>query len=336
MSSVRLIADLNEMIIEKYITDYPTFRRFLLTVVDRDERIGYIRKYMRNFATDKYLESLRSSYNKDERVLIRTLCGIFGSYKKEIIVLDDLTNIPFYEGITNILITYEMKTLITLSHYSDIKCVNIREHLNVSPEDFVRAFPKLRKLECYEIDFIDRVLAISTTIEEVIFYRFHGINTTIPLKYPRVKFIIKFENIGYLEKSGILGLPNIKNISCSLWSDYTEIQHFNPMSAKIESLRISVSSSTYSPIIIPNHFKYLRFLTIVLCYEQPAGDIIIDGFPVLEYIEILANNNGAATCKIANVPYIFCLTIIGSVNPDIDYETVSILDIGQNPFNPRI
>jgi hypothetical protein len=330
MSTISLVADLNEKIICENITDYPTFRRFLLTIRNRDERIGYIRKYLQRFVTDIYLYSFSPVYDNartNDDVMFTTINANFGITKQRIVVLNDLVEIPFDENIDILTISYGLSTLKNLKAYANIEIMEIRGRIIVSPEDFVRAFPKLRILKCIDENFIDCVLEISTTIEEIEFFSYHGLDKLIPLRHPKIKFTSTYDGVSYLENSEIPTEPVIKNLSCILSDSSNLICEFDPINAKIEALNITVNANSHSPLVIPKCYKDLRFLSILFLYTDYRNvDIVIDGFPLLEFIEIYSADMNRATCRIANVPYIFCLKTANIFDLDIDYKTVSILE----------
>ena len=330
MLTARLVPDLNEMIIENFITDYPTFRRFLITVGDSKYAAQYIRKYLKKFIADKYVESHNPEYiPKYETVDYRidTTKTFFGVMVNDLRLHSDSVEVPFVDFVNHITLPYAAKSLENLRAYSGIESIEVRENIQVSPEEFLRTFPKLRKMKCSDVRFIDDVLAISTTIKEVDYRAYHGLDGKLPMKYPGVKFTSSYDGVSFFENSGIPFGPVIENLSCTLNDSAYSICNFDPMNANVESLRMVVSSSSQKKIVIPSHFTKLRFLTIIFYYSDcPNVDIEIDGFPVLEFVEIFSNCEKKATCRIANVPYIFCLKTSSSFNLDIDYETVSILE----------
>lgn len=329
MSEVHLVEDLNNMIIDKFIHDYPTFRRFLLTFgEDREQIVHYIRKYTKKFITNIYVRSFKREYifHSDYRNFsIITQKTSLGSLGNTLEVTDHSKDIPFFEDVTKISFQWNVSTLKHMKLYSDIQKVEISGFNEISPEDFVRAFPKLRELKSLDINFIDRVLAISTTIKKVEFSGYDGIKKIIPLKYPNVEFISIYDNMPVLYRSGVLNEPKVNNLKCRVQCYSNKMLDFNSKNIIIESLCVIVKNK--KTIVIPKQFKDLRFLSInFYVQEQQNVDIIIDGFPHLEFIAIYSCSINGATCRIANVPYIFCLKISKYFALDIDHETVSIFE----------
>jgi hypothetical protein len=128
-----------------------------------------------------------------------------------------------------------------------------------------------------------------------------------------------------LEQSGIPDGPIVKNLKCALTGTAYDICSFDPRNAIIESLSIRVNID--EPVVIPTRYKDLRFLEVTFVYTDRRNvNVVIDGFPNLEFIEIYSRVSNGATCRIANVPYIMSLVADRHFDLDIDHETVSILE----------
>jgi hypothetical protein len=324
-----LIEDLNEKIIAEFIHDYPTFRRFLITIGEDQEQVTYyIRKYLKKFITRSYVRSFIQNFefedldNNYKGYVWKTPLGVS---EKMLSVASEVEPIPFFDDVTHLSLPHYVQTVENLRSYSNIEFVEIHNMTNLSPEEFVRTFPKLRTLKCGNAYFLHRLLAISTTIKEVEFSAHCGMTSVLPLKYPKINFVGKYNTVELLENSEIPNEPRVENLKCALSGSAWDICFYDPKNANIESLHIN--SYNDGPIVIPKHYKDLRFLRITFVYANHKNvDIVIDGFPCLEFVEIYSCLPNRSTCRIANVPYIFTLKVSRQFDLDIDYETVSIFE----------
>jgi hypothetical protein len=324
MSTICLVADLNDMIIDKFIHDYPTFRRFLLTIGnDREQIAHYIRKYLPKFTTEEYayISQIIPGISMIGNYHISKLTTKYGLIKNSMIIFNNSEDIPFVDGVDSIYFTTTLKNLEKTRSYSNVNSIYICGPIKVSPEDFAQAFPNLRIFRCIDEDFIDKLLAINSNIKKII-YDSKGISDINPLKYPNVEFHSWYNTNDLLETAHF-----IKNLKCVLEGRVESICNFIPVNHIIESLKINVDTEKDSHLVIPKHYKDIRFLTISIYYAENKNiEIVIDGFPFLELINIVTNLKGRAKCKISNVPYIFYLGFDKSCDLDIDYETVTILE----------
>jgi hypothetical protein len=324
MSTVCLIYDLNDMIIDKFIHDYPTFRRFLLTIGnDRAQIAHYIRKYMKRFFMNEFSMNQHMCYisRLDKPHIIRKKVTKNGIAKHIMVVINDSFEVPFFEGIDELSFDYELKNLTTTRAYSHIEVVEIFGEIAVSPRDFVLAFPNIRKILCSDIEFIDKVLALNSKIKKIIWTCYSGMKEIIPLKYPNVEFIT---SLIYSEiKTG----PIVKNMKCSLSLKAQQLNDVGSINMIVEKLHIIVDIEDNSVLVIPKIYKDLRFLCIDLTYNTLRNvDIVIDGFPLLEEINIKTRCKNKAKCTIVNVPYILFLNLGIYYDVKIDHETVSIFE----------
>lgn len=326
MSSISLVPDLNEKIICENITEYPTFRRFLLTIHNRDERIGYIRKYLSKFVSDHYLMRCSIKYEDYDHNNYKKVISMV-KYKNPVhtlMVINYAVEIPFFEEIDSLSFVFGLSNLKNTRSYAHIESIEVRGKVTVSPWQFVHAFPKLRKFKCNNTNFIEGVLAIKNKIEIVDFTFYYGLQKRIPSMYPNVEFLSRYDSVGYME---MMDKSLVKNLKCTLKDGVKSICEFDPANFVVEGLYIYVNAKLTSPLVIPQRYKDLRFLTIACTYEHcPNVDIVIDGFPLLESIEIYTSWPGHATCRIANVPYILFFEVDLEFDLDIDYNTVSILE----------
>jgi hypothetical protein len=329
MRKVRLIEDLNEKIIDEFIHDYPTFRRFLITIGEDNQQVMYyIRKYLKKFITRAYVRSFIQYFefeDLDDNYKSYVWKTPLGVSEKMLSVVSEMASIPFFDDVTHLSLPHHVQTVENLRSYSDIEFVEIHNMSNLSPEEFVCTFPNVRTLKCGNSYFLDRLLAISTTIKEIEFFAHYGMRSVIPLKYPKINFFGMYNTVELLEESGIPNEPSVENLKCGLSGSAGNICRYDPKNAKVESLHIN--SYNDDPIVIPKHYKDLRFLKISFVFSNYKNvDIVIDGFPCLEFVEVYSCSTNRATCRIANVPYIFTLKVDRHFDLDIDYETVSIFE----------
>jgi hypothetical protein len=330
MSTVRLVPDLNEMIIAEFVHDYPTFRRFLLTIGNDQAQIAYyFRKYMPKFITNEYIAGCHVEYleaGPNFEVSVNRQKN--GLKKYSLRVRDGSGEVPFFEKCSSIKFFSAMKNLKAMSAYSQIETVEICWNVEISAKDFVDAFPNLHEFRSYNKHFIDQVLAIHKKIKHVYFTKTGGMSKELALKYPNVEFHSVYDRFEYILDQEVNVAPIAKNLKCALIITDDQIDTVDIENFCVESLRISVNRVMTSPLVIPTRFKDLRFLTVALNYRNPPNvDVIIDGFQCLELIDIYSNDETRATCRIANVPYIFCLRICSKRHTlDIDYKTVSIFE----------
>ncbi len=331
MSTVRLVADLNDMIIDKFIHDYPTFRRFLLTIGnDREQIAHYINKYLKKFITEAYIKSFSPENNRicvqdDYEFHIRRTP--FGISDKTIVVFNTLADIPFIDDITHISFPFGAKTLEKLKSYSYVENVEIMGRIEITPDEFVRTFPNIRTIKSENTIFINNVLMLCTTIKKIIFCGYYELFTLISDMRNKIEITVMYERISYLAHLKTIRKKNIKNFKFTVKDISSAICGFDPEGLKIESLDIIITPESTSPLVIPQCYKDLRFLSILTYKDKCTNiDIVIDGFPILEHINIYTINKKRATCRIANVPYIFCLNIASVYELDIDHETVSIFE----------
>jgi hypothetical protein len=324
MSTVRLVEDLNDMIIDKFIHDYPTFRRFLLTIGnDRAQIAHYIRKYMKKFFMTEYSTNYKIGYigRLNKHYIIQKKVTNNGIAKHTIVVIDDSIEVPFFEGIDELSFNYELKNLTTTRAYSQIEMIEIDAEITVSPRDFVLAFPNIRKILSNNIKFIDEVLTLNSKIKHIVWTCYDRLDETIPLKYPNVEFI------NYLVYSEIKTGPIVKNMKCGLSLKARQLNDVGPINMIVDRLHILVDIEYNSVLVIPKIYKDLRFLIIdSTCNTLQNVDIVIDGFPLLEEINIITSCKNKAKCAIANVPYILFLNLGIYYDLEIDHETVSIFE----------
>lgn len=324
MSAVKLIDDINDKIIREYINDYPTFRRFLLTLGNDRELISqYIRRYLPRFISDNYIDEKINTQRHNRKIIIT----LYDITIHKLNVWKEVDLIPFDPQVTYINFHITLNTVENLSLYLNIETVYIRSCVNVSPDDFVRVFPKLHTLYSENTKFIEGVLAISKTIKKVLLPVFTKFSNRIAITYPNIEFIKPCYGVYELANTTRHEQIFVKNFKCEVFDTIKNISEYYPEKFIIETFIIATYCEYVSQIVIPNKYENLRFLMIEFDnYDHPNSDIVIDGFPLLEFIAIRTIHNNSATCRIANVPYIFYININKSFNLDIDYETVSIFE----------
>jgi hypothetical protein len=289
----------------------------------------YIREYMPKFITNEYIAGCQVEYlESGPNFEVSANRQKNGLKKYSLRVRDGSGEVPFFEKCSSIKFFSAMKNLKAMSAYSRIETVEICWNVEISAKDFVDAFPNLREFRCYNRNFIDQVLAIHKKIKHVYYTKPGGMSKELAFKYPNVEFHSFYDRFEYILNQEVNVGPIAKNLKCSLIITDDQLDTVDIENFCVESLRVSVNRVITSPLVIPTRFKDLRFLNVALNYHNPSNvDVIIDGFQCLELIDICSNNETKATCRIANVPYIFCLRICSKGHTlNIDYKTVSIFE----------
>ena len=280
MRAIPLIYDVHEEIIQKHITNYRDFRRYLV---------------------------LAGKTPMATKLLQNNIFHFVDKNRKLVVYGDEVQEIPFDPRIDMICFKYGGMRSKMLKNFAHIKKYDFTWVNKLDAQYIADTFPNAEEIVCYNYDNAKNILAVNKKVKTIHFQYIYEMEIDYILANQQIEFVVKAIGetaIEYLESKCGMFIPNLK-VELTVKSD--EARNFFPVNYEVTSINIVYVRSESTVCEVYPQFRNVRKLTFTLIYEDVECNFRVASLPNLEMLTIHSARH-SPICEIVDIDFLIVAT----------------------------